>query len=217
MPPDSQFELFESILWHGRYLWLEEHLERLASSACFFSFPCDKVAARMILIQLEEELLQRYTLFKVKLSLSFQGVFTKRYEPVELPNPGAPLRLTLAAESIDSLQPLCYHKTSQRELYNRCYSAAREQGYDEVLFMNERGEVTEGAISNLFIRKGNYFFTPPLSSGLLNGIFRQYFITTRPFVNEKILTLQDLLTADTIFIANSVRGLRQAVFTSDPP
>jgi para-aminobenzoate synthetase/4-amino-4-deoxychorismate lyase len=92
---------------------------------------------------------------------------------------------------------------------------ALENGYDEVLFLNERGELTEGAISNLFIRKGQQFFTPPVSSGLLNGIYRQYFLATRSFASEKLITLTDLLSADNIYIANSVRGLRPALFTGD--
>jgi len=220
----SHLELFESILWAGRYLWLKEHLDRLVSSARVFGYPCDPAAARMILTQLEEELQDRpkpepqpqpENRFKVKLTLLFQGLFTTACQPVEVHNPVAPVRLCLAEQSTDSSKHLLYHKTAERGLYDRYYSLAREKGYDEVIFFNERGEVTEGTISNLFIRKGQHFFTPPLSSGLLNGIYRQYFLATRPFASEKILTLPDMLSAAAIYIANSVRGLRRAVFTGD--
>ena len=212
---DTHFDLFESILWQGGYLWLEEHLDRIGSSASVFSFPCNKSTATLILTQLEEELRHLGTRFKVKLTLSFQGEFTVSYEHVELLNPCVPLRLCLAVERTNSSHPFLYHKTTKRELYNRSYSLGREKGYDEVLFMNEREELTEGAISNLFIRQGHHFFTPPVSSGLLNGIFRQYFLVTRTFAQEKTLTLPDLLSADTIYTANSVRGLRPALFTSN--
>ena len=82
-------------------------------------------------------------------------------------------------------------------------------------FFNERGELTEGTISNIFISKGRHFYTPPVSCGLLNGIFRQYFLATRPFASEKTLTIHDILSADTIYMTNSVRGLRRALFTGD--
>ena len=208
-------DLFESILWHGSYLWLEEHLERLTTSAVALCLPCDTLVARVMLVGLEEELRQSSgNRFKVKLSLSQSGVFSLRYEPIVAPGSGGLLRLALSEHRVDSSQSLLYHKTTSRDLYNRSYALARAQGYDEVIFLNERGEVTEGAISNLFIRKGAKFFTPPLHCGLLHGIFRSYFLSTRPFVVEKVLTLQDLREADMVYIGNSVRGLSAGLFES---
>ncbi len=211
----SHVELFESILWAGSYLWLEEHLDRLASSARALEYPYDHASAMQILSQLEEELRRKGHRFKLKLTLSFQGTFSTNCHLAEVDNSGAPVRLSLATHRTDSSTPSLYHKTTERALYDRYYSLARENGYDEVLFLNERGEVTEGAISNLFIRKNRYFYTPPVSCGLLNGIFRQYFLATRPYASEKLITLPDLLFADNIYIANSVRGLRPALFTGD--
>ncbi len=209
-------DLFESMLWHGSYLWLEEHLERLTTSAVALCFPCDTLVARVMLEQLEEELRQSSgNRFKVKLSLSLSGVFSLRYEPIVAPGSGGLLRLALSGHRIDSSQLLLYHKTTARDVYNRSYALARVQGYDEVIFLNERGEVTEGAISNLFIRKGAKFFTPPIHCGLLHGIFRSYFLATRPFVSEKVLTLQDVREADMVYMGNSVRGLRAVAFKMD--
>ena len=209
-------DLFESMLWYGSYLWLEEHLERLTTSAVALCLPCDTLVARVMLERLEEELRQSSSgnRFKVKLSLLHSGIFSLRYEPIVAPGSGARLRLALSVHRVDSSQSLLYHKTTSRDLYNRSYALARAQGYDEVIFLNERGEVTEGAISNLFIRKGAKFFTPPLHCGLLHGIFRSYFLSTRPFVVEKVLTLQDVREADMVYVANSVRGLRAGLFES---
>jgi para-aminobenzoate synthetase/4-amino-4-deoxychorismate lyase len=208
-------ELFESILWCGGYLWLQEHLDRLGLSARMLDFPCNHVAASMLLIELEKKLHRSGKRFKVRLSLSFQGVFSVTYEPVDVPDSGMPVKICLASDKTESSRPLLYHKTTSRKLYDSYYSLARKNGYDEVFFLNERDELTEGAISNIFIRKGRHFFTPPLHSGLLNGIFRQYFLATRFFASEKTLTLQDVIEADMIYIANSVRGLRPAVFNCD--
>ena len=235
---DSQknFGLFESILWSGSYLWLEEHLKRLAASAAVLGFSCDKAAAILMLSHLEEELCrfggappsvqlpgtqnngkphQTCSRFKVKLSLSFKGTFSVGYEPIAVQRSAVQLSLCLAGHRTDSTNPLLCHKTTARELYDRYFTLARQKGYDDVLFLNERGEVSEGAISTIFIRKGRQLFTPPLQSGLLNGIYRSYLFSARPFVSERTITLDDLLTAETIFIANSVRGLRPAMFTGD--
>jgi para-aminobenzoate synthetase/4-amino-4-deoxychorismate lyase len=219
----KNFGLFESILWSGSYLWLEEHLKRLEASAISLSIPCDTAAAILLLNQLEGELRQSgkrdgnqtRTRFKVRLSLSFQGAFSVSHELIAVQNSASPLRLCLAGHRVDSGSRLLCHKTTARELYDRYFTLALQKGYDEVLFLNERSEVTEGAISTIFTCKGRQFFTPPLHAGLLNGIFRSYMLSTRPFVSEKTITLDDLLSADTIFIANSVRGLRPVFFTGD--
>jgi para-aminobenzoate synthetase / 4-amino-4-deoxychorismate lyase len=100
------------------------------------------------------------------------------------------------------------HKTTRRQLYDRQYAEARRQGFDEVLFLNERGEVTEGAISNVFIEKDGRWFTPPLACGLLPGIYRRHLLETKP-AREKILHLQDLAAADAVYICNAVRGCRE--------
>jgi len=170
--------------------------------------------ARLVLEKLESVLCLSGSRFKVKLTLSRDGVFSTTSEAiVSLPS-GEPLLLSLSSRPVDSLQWQLYHKITARELYNRAYDCARQQGYDEVIFVNERDEVTEGAISNLFIRKGRYFYTPPLHCGLLNGIFRRYFLAARPWVIEKVLTVQELKEADMVYVANSVRGLRAGLFMS---
>ncbi len=121
--------------------------------------------------------------------------------------------MCIAGHSTSSADQLLSHKTTARELYDRYFTLARQKGYDEVIFLNERGEVSEGAISNIFVPQGRQLFTPPLQSGLLNGIFRSYMLSTRIFVSEKNITLCDLPPSGTIYIANSVRGLRPAIFT----
>ena len=92
---------------------------------------------------------------------------------------------------------------------------ARRQGYDEVLFLNERGEVTEGAISNIFIEKDGHWFTPPVSCGLLPGIYRRQLLETSPAA-ERTLQLQDLVSADAVYICNAVRGCRKVTVVAPP-
>ena len=69
-------------------------------------------------------------------------------------------------ERTDSGDLLLRHKTSWRELYD---SEVKRLGTDEVIFCNQRGELTEGARSNIFIRRDGMLLTPPLDAGVLHG------------------------------------------------
>ncbi|NTW11577.1 MAG: aminodeoxychorismate synthase, component I, partial [Chlorobiaceae bacterium] len=211
----GDFSLFETMLWSKGYLWLREHMERMASSASALGFPWNWAEAAGCLEKVEEGLRVSGGRFKVRFTLSRDGSFGSDCEPVEHSLSLSPLRLCLAGDRVDSSNPLVKHKTTERGLYDRYFAAAMQKGFGEVLFRNERGELCEGAISSLFIRRGIRFSTPPLSSGLLPGVYRRYFLATRPSAAEKTLTLQDLHDADMIYIGNSVRGLRPAIFTGD--
>jgi para-aminobenzoate synthetase/4-amino-4-deoxychorismate lyase len=104
---------------------------------------------------------------------------------------------------------MLFHKTTHRPLYALEYLEAQRDGFDDVLFLNQRGEVTEGAISNIFVEKDGRWSTPPVASGLLAGVFRRHLLELRPEIEERVLFLYDLRQADGVYIANSVRGLRR--------
>ena len=77
-----------------------------------------------------------------------------------------------------------------------------------MLFLNDRGELTEGSRTNLFVERGGRLLTPPVSCGLLNGTLRQELLDTRPGeVVEAVLRPEDLASAERIYLGNSVRGL----------
>jgi para-aminobenzoate synthetase/4-amino-4-deoxychorismate lyase len=118
-------------------------------------------------------------------------------------------RVRLSTHTVSSGDLFLHHKTTRRELYTQEYAAAQRDGFDEVIFLNERGEVTEGAISNLFLRRGDKLLTPPLSSGVLAGVLRRHILETDTTAEERVLTLSDLEQADAVYIGNSLRGLRR--------
>ncbi len=77
-----------------------------------------------------------------------------------------------------------------------------------MLFFNTRGELTEGARSNVFIKQNGKWFTPPLASGLLPGVMRSVILSDRKWnAEERILTRQDLFDAQHIIICNALRGI----------
>jgi para-aminobenzoate synthetase/4-amino-4-deoxychorismate lyase len=104
-----------------------------------------------------------------------------------------------------------FHKTTHRPLYIEAFAAAKQAGYDEVLFLNDRGEVTECSNHNIFIERAARLITPPVECGLIPGVHRQLILQTHPTASQRRLTLYDLRHADAVFLSNAVRGLRPAV------
>jgi para-aminobenzoate synthetase/4-amino-4-deoxychorismate lyase len=122
-----------------------------------------------------------------------------------------PVRACIASQRTDPKDPMLFHKTTHRPLYAEALKSAALAGFDEVLFLNLRGEVTEGAISNIFIEKEGRWFTPPIECGLLAGVQRRHILETQPYVEERVLYPQDLRQADAIYLSNAVRVLRPVV------
>ena len=107
---------------------------------------------------------------------------------------------------IDPENLFLYHKTTNRALYDSQYKLYSSKSYFDVVFLNTRNEVAEGAISNIIIQKDGRLYTPPVASGLLAGIFRQHLLNIGK-AKESPISLGDLLKADKIFACNSVRGM----------
>ena len=104
-----------------------------------------------------------------------------------------------------------FHKTTHRALYEEALQAANQAGFDEVVFLNQRGEVTEAAFHNLFIEKDGHLLTPPIDCGLLPGIKRRHILASNPNARESVLSIEDLRQADAVYLSNAVRGLRPAI------
>jgi para-aminobenzoate synthetase/4-amino-4-deoxychorismate lyase len=121
------------------------------------------------------------------------------------------LKVRIAAQRTDPNNPMYYHKTTHRPLYAQAFLAATQAGYDDVLFLNLRGEITEGAIHNIFIEKDGRLLTPPIDCGLLPGVHRRHILATHSNAEERVLAIEDLRNADAIYFCNAVRGLRPAI------
>jgi para-aminobenzoate synthetase/4-amino-4-deoxychorismate lyase len=159
--------------WNGwEYLLLDDHLDRLFSSATALGFAFDRAAIATALSDKAETLRVAGGRHRVRLTLHRDGNVTLASEPFSFEPSGNPVRVCIAAERVESRDPLLRHKSVARERYDCAFREAQERGFGEVLFLNERGEVTEGAISNVFARIEGRWLTPPESCGLLNGVFR---------------------------------------------
>ena len=205
--PPKSFELIETLLYEaGKGFWLlEGHLERLKASAAYFGYAHDEAAVREALDRAVEG--RTEARLRVRLLLAEDGAVsvTVAEQPVQ-----AAMRYAISDTRVDSANPFLFHKTTRRELYDREWQHyADTQGADEVLYLNERGELAEGSRTNIFIERDGRLLTPPLSSGLLPGVLRRDLILKGKAV-EAVLTLDDLARADAVYVGNSVRGLVRA-------
>jgi para-aminobenzoate synthetase/4-amino-4-deoxychorismate lyase len=117
--------------------------------------------------------------------------------------------IALAPTNTSSQDRFLYHKTTYRNFYDRCYAEAAQQGHEDVIFVNERSEVTEASRNNIFIERSGHLFTPPVACGLLPGVLRRHILETDARTGERVLTAEDLRAADALYLCNSVRGLRK--------
>jgi para-aminobenzoate synthetase/4-amino-4-deoxychorismate lyase len=200
-----------------RIALLDRHVARLARSADYFAFPFSEEQFRQRLAAVTASL-GGESPHKVRATLDRRGRIEVTTAALG-PRSDAAWRLTVAEERVDRTDPLFYHKTTRRGTYRRAREAAQEAGYDEAVLLNREGEVTEGTYTNLFVRQGESLYTPPIESGLLAGVYRDFVLDTQPEASTRPLTVDDLRSADALYCCNAVRGWCEAVLEahSVPP
>lgn len=205
--------VFETI-WvkQNTAVFLDEHLNRLKKSALFLGFLPDKTSASQWISIRKQEILDylkenptengvlKLTLSDKNLSLtSRKNTYTKeQYEK------GFALDYSKILRNETS--PFTYMKTlnyADNILEKRL---AKQRGYDEPIFLNTKGELSEGATTNLFFVSGKKLFTPALSCGLLDGILRQYLLINYQ-VEECIIKPEQVSDFDEMFVTNSLLGI----------
>ena len=208
---DQDFGLIETMRWQpGRCDLLEFHLDRLQSSAEHFHFCFDRGAVRRAIEQ-QATSLDAQTPYKLRLVLDHRGVCSfNTAESIVPEDPATPLRVQLWAKPIDSTNSMLQHKTTRRAFYDHAYAEARRLGFADVLFTNEHGHITEGAIHNIFVRHNDQWRTPAITAGVLPGVYRRHLLSTHPEIVEANLTPESLQTADELWLTNAVRGVRKA-------
>ena len=200
--PSLSFELFETMKYtprEGIYL-IEEHFERLKSSALRFNYRFNENKARALLAAIDN-----VDPLRVRLLVNKKG--EPRLERFPLNISRREVELKIAKHPVASENIFLFHKTTNREVYDCAKKEVCD--CDDVLLFNERGQITETTTANIFLEKKGALFTPPIECGLLPGTFRASLLKKKE-VAEKILTLDDLSSADKIFVGNSVRGLQLA-------
>ena len=210
---DPGFELFETMYATREegVRHLSRHLERLSSSAATLGFKLDDEQSLREQIAAKCASLPAQTPHRVRLALSMNGT-AQITAAVLSPLAGSPVGVLLGPDhdfpAMQAGDPLLRHKTTRRADYDRGWREAEAKGAFDTLFFNERGELTEGGRSNVFMKLAGRWWTPPLASGVLPGVMRSVLLeeTSGLQAAEKILTQADVLNAEALLICNALRG-----------
>jgi para-aminobenzoate synthetase/4-amino-4-deoxychorismate lyase len=210
----ANFELFETMYAtkeDGCRHWLR-HLGRLRASASYFEFPFYATILEHKIRATCGSFLPN-TSYRLRLALRSDGEISLQHAPLA-PLPEV-VNLLISQESCETPALFLAHKSSHRQQYDNAWQDAEKRGAFDQLFINSQGMVTEGGRSNVFIRCGEQWFTPPLSDGVLPGIMRAVLLSdTTMNASEKSCTLHELENADQIIVCNALRGILQAQLVS---
>lgn len=204
----APFDLLETLRWapgEGFFL-LERHVQRLQRSAEYFQYPChmDRIRAALAAGVAGADRPSR-----VRLLVDRHGA--PRVEAAPLVSTAAPLRVTLAKGPVDPADPFLFHKTTHREQIEYHRSAS----HDDVILWNPAREITESILANVVVQMGDRRVTPPVECGLLAGTMRAELLARGEIVEGRV-TVDELLRAPQLWLINSVRGWRDAVFDPVP-
>ncbi len=213
------FDLIETILYSKAegYHFLEMHLDRMEASAQYFNHAFN---SQQIIKELHHH--QKFITsddgqtFKVRLLLSPRGnISITSNELEQKPDQKRP-SVVLSKEKVDSQDPMLFHKTTDREFFNRNSQLYSDKtACFDVIFLNERDELTQGSYTNIVIKKDGTYYTPAQHCGLLPGIYRQTLLESETLnCVEKVLYMEDLKSADHIYLCNAIRGLVDVKFVN---
>lgn len=184
---NENFQIIETIkVENGKLLFEKEHFKRMEKSARHFGIKFTYPE-----IKPEKDGILRIVLGET-ISMEYKELIPHKTD-----------KITISPIIINSHNDFMYHKTTYRPwFYDSYQKIAKGEVFDEIFF-NEKGELTEGSRSNIVLEIKGKLYTPPVSCGLLNGIYRQQMKN----VTEQILDKSDLEKADKIYCVNSVRGM----------
>lgn len=199
----------------------ERHWARICKDAALFHVPllCDEEKARRRLL----ELVEANGAYEASLRIyvvrndgsAFGGPCERRSDFIamtaDLKDWGSGMKLAYVTQGRHAASPFAGAKILSWAMNLTWVEEAQAKGFDEVILLNERGEVAECTSANIFIARGNQVFTPPLSSGCLPGVTRDVLLSEIHVpgiqVSEQVLMPADLENADEVFITSTTREL----------
>ncbi|PST18653.1 hypothetical protein C7U60_17605 [Mesorhizobium plurifarium] len=204
------FSLIETLRYepeHG-FTRLPLHLARLTRSARHLGFAGAAAAEPA----LRQAVSGAQAPLRVRLTLDRDGSIEVTTAPLVPLAGNAVWRVRIASTRIDSNDRLLRLKTTRRSLYEAARSEFPTAEVDEVILLNEKGEVCEGTITSVFLDDGSgYLKTPPVACGLLAGVLRTELICQRRARVERLAPAD--LASGRLYLGNSLRGLIRAELT----
>jgi len=194
--------LIETMRWEPRIgvALMLGHMARLAEGCRVLGIDCDMWRVEQMIDAIRGNEPKR-----LRLTVGLEGL--PDLTTAALPVGKALWRVGRAGRRIDSADPWRRIKSTERGIYDET-RAALPDTWDEAVFLNERDEVAEGTITNLFLWRDTMLLTPPVSSGALPGVLRAELIRTGR-AREAVLSWKDV-SEGRLFVGNALRGLLPA-------
>ena len=188
---------------------LDRHLARLARSARTFGFAWEEMELREAVQAAIDKLPARQPQ-RLRLALDRAGRIDLRAVALQALGEG-PVTLRLEPRPLPAARPLAAHKTTLRAEYDEGIRAAEAEGAFDSLFFTPDGRLVEGGRSNVFLRLGGRWFTPPLADGALPGVQRGLLLEDPAWAaRERSLDRGDLERAEAVVVCNALRGVLEA-------
>ncbi len=204
----TDFSLFETMRYTpGEGIArLNLHLKRLETSARRLGFSGAEKAGEALADYLYTPPASHQ---RLRLELSPTGSIAITAAPFALQPDDTLWRIAIAQTRTASTDLLIRHKTTRRALYEAARAEFPSNAVQEVILLNEKGELAEGTITNLFVEDDDgRLMTPPISSGCLAGVLRSSLICARKAYNRRLRPEE--LAGRTLYVGNSLRGLIRA-------
>lgn len=194
---NDEFQIIETVkIENNSILFEKEHFRRMQKTAEHFGFKFKTPE----IAKTDDGML--------RILLNRDGEIKTELKKI---TPAKTFKIAISPIIQNSKNEFLYYKTTYRPWYYDSFQRIKNgEIYDEIFF-NEKGELTEGARSNIVLQLNGNLYTPPVQCGLLNGVFRQELLKNNK-CTEKILYKKDLEKAEKIFCVNSVRGMVEVLF-----
>lgn len=199
---------FETVaLEEGRPVFLEAHYKRLNRAVDFLKLPVTMDEVREKVGETLEDPGLHTGRKALKITVSAKNLLVSaRENPYGEKDYEEGFSVDFSCVRRNETSPFTYHKTLN---YGDCIYEKRrasERGIRELVFLNTKGALAEGATSNLFFVKGERLYTPCVSCGILPGIVREYLLAQYP-VEEREIYPEEIGTFDEMFLTNSLLGI----------
>lgn len=207
--PDNQTGLLETMLWEEGHIALWPYHSRRWRAACKrLGWHSSKLSDDILLHAVSETVSSHRisTTARIRMRIFPVGEdlhFTIEAFPFQVTE--QVFRIGWTQQRVNTTAVFSGLKAFPRSHYDHAFAEAQSNNWDDGLLLNEVGRVAESAIANIFYLKKNILYTPPLTEGCLDGVYRSYFMEKHEVV-EKAVTPEELLAADAVFLTNALRG-----------
>lgn len=183
------------LLKDGELVLFDMHLNRLINSTSYFDFECDIQTIKQTLTNLAKT----HSSGRYKIRLLQPKYGQAKISLDKLTHSMVIDKLDFAPKCVDKENAFLYHKTTNRQHFPELAVG------QEYINYNQYDEITEFVNGNIALLINEKWVTPTITSGLLAGTMRQYYLDNHQLTEQKIVK-QDILQAEKIAFINSVRG-----------